>query len=145
MNERLEDQAETQAPALATQEEALRRVLERLVAGRDVTGQAEWEIVGRHVLALAERDALDWPSHASEFIGAYAAEVIALFRRYPQTVADAERPWGLAVAKGRLAGRYAVGLETLVGLTGRDEVSHRVRMTSAPRVVSLENLAELGA
>lgn len=131
------------AAAITSPDQALSRVLHHLQAGAEVDGTADWEIVGAHLLALAERDAQDWRGHASEYIGAYVAEVIALFRRRPDTVACASKPWGVAVAKGRLAGRYAVGLEALVGLTGRDEVIHRVRVSRMPCVVSLESLAEL--
>jgi hypothetical protein len=123
---------------------ALHRVLERLVAGEDVAGTPEWEAVGAHLLVLAERDAQDWRLHANEYVGAYVMEVIAMFRRRARTVVRAPSPWGLAVSKGRLAGRYAVGLEALGGLTGRDAVNHRIRLADVPRVVSLESLVELG-
>lgn len=124
-------------------EAALQSVLARLACGEDVLGSAEWELVGKHVLALAERDAVDWARHADEFIGAYATEGIALIRRRPDTLLRAQSPWGVVVAKGRLEGRYAVGLEAVVGLTGRDATNHRIRLADAPRVVSMESLIDL--
>lgn len=139
----LDNRVEHPATSPASPDPALRRVLERLVAGEEVGGTIDWEIVGEHLLALAERDALAWPAHAAEFVSAYVTEVIALLRRRPESLARVPVPWGIAVTTGRLAGRYAVGMEALVGLTGRDEVNHRVRLSSVPRVVSLESLAEL--
>lgn len=134
-----------QAPALSDPpDEALQRVLHRLVGGENVAGTTEWEAVGAHLLVLAERDARDWSVHAAEYIGAYVTEVIVMFRKRPNTVRCAPSPWGVAVAAGRLAGRYAVGLEALGGLTGRDAINHRVRLGNVPRVVSLERLAEVG-
>lgn len=133
-----------QAYALITPEEALPLVAERLLMGATVAGVIEWDIVGAHALALAERDAHDWPSHADEYVGAYVAEVFTLLRRRPDVVANASRPWGVLVNSGRRAGQYAVSLEALGGLTGRDPVNHRVRLSDVPRVVSLESLAELG-
>jgi hypothetical protein len=139
------NRAEHPASAPNPADEALDRVLKRLVAGADVAGTAEWEAVGAHVLALAGRDARDWRGHASEYVSAYVTEVIAMFRRRPDAVACLPRPWGVAVARGRLAGTYAVGLQALRGLTGRDEVNHRIRLSDAPRVVPLESIAELGS
>jgi hypothetical protein len=132
------------AGALITPEEALEQVAQRLLVGAEVADMIEWEIVGGHTLALAERDAKDWPTHADEYVGAYVAEVFTLLRRRPDVVANASRPWGVLVNSGRRAGQYAVSLEALGGLTGRDPVNHRVRLSDVPRVVSLESLAELG-
>jgi hypothetical protein len=137
--------AASTAPASDAPPEApLRRVLEQLAAGVSVAGTPDWETVGAHVLRLAERDARLWRSHASEYAGAYAMAVIEFFRTRPTVAANAARPWGLAVLKGRQAARTAVGAEALCGLTYRDAVTHHTRMADVPRVVSLDRLAELG-
>lgn len=131
------------ASGITSPDEALSQVLQQLRDGAEVVGTVEWEIVGAHLLGLAERDAHDCRAHASEYVSAYVTEVIALIRRRPEALARMATPWGVAVTNGRLAGRYAVGLEVLVGLTGRDEVNHRTRLSRVPRVLSLEHLAEL--
>jgi hypothetical protein len=123
----------------------LRCVLEKLIAGQSVAGMAEWEQVGAQVLTLAERDAQQWRRHASEYVGAYSMAVIEFFRKRPRVAANAASPWGLAVAKGRLAARHAVGAEALCGLTCRDPITHHTRFADAPHVVSLERFSEFSA
>jgi hypothetical protein len=125
-------------------DEALRDVLAKLAAGVSVAGTPEWETVGAHALRLAERDARLWPTHASEYVGAYAMAVIEFFLTRPKVAASAARPWALAVIKGRLAARTAVGAEALCGLTSRDPLTHRTRMADVPRIVSLDRLIEFG-
>jgi hypothetical protein len=105
-------------------------------------GQKDWEAIGAMALAFARRDGRHWRNHADEYVGAYVAAVISLFRERAASVIQARSPWGLAVAKGRFAGQTAVGAEATCGLTDRDPVSHRVRFADVPRIVSFDGWAE---
>jgi hypothetical protein len=123
---------------------ALQVVLDKLISGQTVRGTPEWEAVGAHVLSLAERDARLWPTHPAEYVGAYAMTVVEFFLTRPKVAASAAKPWGLAVIKGRLAARTAVGAEALCGLTCRDPLTHRTRLADVPRIVSLDRQIDVG-
>lgn len=121
----------------------LRSALTALAAHDDWTATKEWDAIGRQLLSLAQRDSRSWRSRASEYEGAYLAGAVEFLRRHPESVMAADRPWGLLVARGRFSGRGAIGAEATRGLTGRDPVTHRVRRSDLPQVVSLDHIIDL--
>ena len=120
----------------------LRLLLAGLVERHCFLGTAEWEAIGAHLLALAERDAWRVHRHAAEFTSAFVAAAIEVLRRHPQTVLSADSPWGMLVTRGRHAGEDAAGAEATCGLTNRDPRTHHVHFASLPLVVSLDGLVE---
>lgn len=123
-------------------DEGLRSALGRLVDQEEFRGGKDWEAIGAQVLSLAERQARHWHRHAAEYASAFTVAVVELLRSRPEVVLNAGSPWGLAMASGRYAAERAVAEQATGGLTGRDRVSHRLRVSAAPLLVSLEALSE---
>jgi hypothetical protein len=120
----------------------LRTALARIADEPALSHGEIWEEIGAHVLIRADRDARRWHRHAAEFIGAYVLAAFELLKLRPERVLGARTPWGVVVGEGRRAGVRAVGLDMTCGMTARDDKSHRVRLSLAPRVVSLEAITE---
>ena len=120
----------------------LRSALARIADEPKLSHCEIWEEIGAHVLIRADRDAHRWHRHAAEFVGAYVLAAFELLKLRPEKVLGARTPWGVVVAEARRAGDRAVGHDMTCGMTARDDKSHRVRLSLAPRVVSLEAITE---
>jgi hypothetical protein len=105
-------------------------------------GCAIWEAVGSELLTRAQRHSWRWPRHASDFVSGYVVGALDALTDRPESVRQARSPWAVVDTIGRRAGQHAAGEAATGGLVARDPVTHRVRLSLVPKVVSLELLAD---